>query len=506
MTRCLHSTFCLPQPLIITHDTDMPQQAPPIDARPFLSSSQKRELAAIPEPYRRVGAWLILIRDDSSGEWEERYTKCIECTGQRVPCIDRVDPGTKRRRCESCFLGDMKCSPGYELQNPDAEETPATSAARTKKRKHDKEDRNPMAAKTVKQVKAFKRSPSSSSARTKSAGSIIDLTTNNDDRLTNCVGEAQPQPARRETVLVRQQVDLTSDGSGSAAEDSSDSEGESDGEPPQLRMPRQRLSPAERGKQAAPLFIPPQTQRTQSIRAPPQARSVYPPRVGSLNLEESAATTSAGNVLPAPVASSSSSVRLRFYRNDRIKSLLYKARQTMHPRIAVMVDMREGTFSKKKMEPYDFTIAVATPANARTSTWTVAVIDNKKRLGRVLFNASGTGDVAQANNDEKKLYVKFALEKAFETFSGLMTLEALHHPCLKDLAGGSFYAATLAVACVRNLPSLPAHDFVINEDRALVEHSLLLDNVRNPPTSTTLGQASQVVARISRHDGQFRWA
>lgn len=486
----------------------MPQQAPPIDAEPFLGSSQKRELAAIPQPYRRVGAWLILIRDDPSGEWEKRNTKCIECTGQRVPCIDRIDPGTKRRRCESCFLGDMKCSPGYELQHSDAEETPAISSTRAKKRKHDKEDCNSMVTKTVKHAQTSSRSSSSSSACTKSSESIIDLTTD-DVRVNNRVGEAKPKPVGREASLDRQHArnaESTFDGSESAVEECSDSEGESDGEPPQLRMPRQRLSPEERGKQAAPLFTSPQTQRTQSVRAPPQARSVYPPRVGSLNLEQSAATMSAGSVLPAPVASSSSSVRLRFYRNDRIKSLLYKARHTMLPRIAVIVDLREGTFSKKKMEPYDFTIAVATPANARTSTWTVAVIDNRKRLGRILFNASGPGDAAQANNEERELYVKFALEKAFETFSGLISLEALHYPCLKDLAGGSFYAATLAVACVRNLPSLPDRDFVINEERALVEHSLLLDNVRNPPTSTTFGSASQVLARISRQDGQFRWA
>ncbi|EJT47147.1 hypothetical protein A1Q1_04140 [Trichosporon asahii var. asahii CBS 2479] len=486
----------------------MPQQAPPIDARPFLSSSQKRELASIPEPYRRVGAWLILIRDDRSGEWEERNTKCIECTGQRVPCIDRVDPGTKRRRCESCFLGDMKCSPGYELQNPDAEGTPATGSTRTKKRKHEKEDRDTKVRKSVKQAQTSRRSPSTSSAGTMSSESIIDLTAD-EVRVINRVGEAKPQPAGRETSLIRQHArdaESTFDGSDSAGEESSGSGSESEGDPPQLRMPRQRLSPEERGKQAAPPFNPPQMNRTRSIRAPPQARSAYPPRVGSLNMEESAANTSAGSVLPAPAASSSSSVRLRFYRNDRIKSLLYKARQTMRPRIAVIVDMREGTFSKKKIKPYDFTIAVATPANARTSTWTVTVIDNRKRLGRVLFNASGPGDVAQANNEERELYVKFALEKAFETFSGLITLEALRYPCLKDLAGGSFYAATLAVACVRNLPSLPDRDFVINEDRALVEHSLLLDNVRNPPPSTTFGSASQVVARISRQDGQFRWA
>lgn len=112
----------------------MPQKGPPLDAYPFLNTLQKSELANIPAPYRHVGAWLILIRDDRSGEWDERNTKCIECIGQRVPCIDRVDPGTKRRRCESCFLSDMKCSPGYELQNSAGDQ--ATSK---KKRKLEKE-------------------------------------------------------------------------------------------------------------------------------------------------------------------------------------------------------------------------------------------------------------------------------------------------------------------------------------------------------------------------------
>lgn len=158
------------------------------------------------------------------------------------------------------------------------------------------------------------------------------------------------------------------------------------------------------------------------------------------------------------------------------------------------------------MEPYDFTVAVATPANARTSTWMVTVVDHRRRLGRVLFDARGPGGVNDANEGERELYFKFALERAFDTFLGLMTMEAEHYPCLADVGGGSFYAATLAVACVRNLPGLPAREFVIDDDRALVEHSTLLDNVPTPPHSTTLGAALPVVARISRHDGQFQWA
>lgn len=115
--------------------TQMSPKAPPIDAEKFLDDSRKDELDQLPHPLRHVGAWLLLISGDERGEWEHRPIKCIECPGQRLPCIDRVNPGTKRRHCEGCSLGDLRCAPGYQMPGVDdtAPGSRATSQARKRK-------------------------------------------------------------------------------------------------------------------------------------------------------------------------------------------------------------------------------------------------------------------------------------------------------------------------------------------------------------------------------------
>lgn len=203
----------------------------------------------------------------------------------------------------------------------------------------------------------------------------------------------------------------------------------------------------------------------------------------------------------------SSPARLHFYNNERIRSLLAAARRKIPSRtdLLIMVDMRDGEFDAHKWERHQYTIAVATPANARTSTWLVMMCDHRNRLARVMFNANGPAGISRSNQEERDLYVKFALERAFDVFRGRVTVEGVNYTCLEDDTGGSFYATSLAIACVRRLPGLPLHDFMLDERKALIEHSALGANLREPPMSTTLGAESQVIGRISRHDGRFQW-
>lgn len=97
----------------------MAPQPPPLDATPFLNNEQQRELGRIPPPFRLLGAWLIVIRDDYLGQWDTRPVPCVECVGQRLPCIDKVG-SDDTSRCEGCRLNGYRCGNGHHTV--DAEE------------------------------------------------------------------------------------------------------------------------------------------------------------------------------------------------------------------------------------------------------------------------------------------------------------------------------------------------------------------------------------------------
>lgn len=495
--------------------TNMPPKAPPLNARPFLNDPQKAELATVPAPYQKVGAWLILIRDDHSDEWEERPTRCIECTGQGVPCIDKVNRGKKRRKCESCFPSEMKCSPGYEPDTT-ANDVVDLTGSTQKKRRLEKTSKSTL-PKNPKRAERASPAASSVSKRVKASQFLNDRTA--DGGRPRKTSKLWNLPARKQQAVVspRPASLASSDGiTGSEDSDSGEERSDSEGEPPQLRMPRRTRSPPraprsmmnkQRGAHISQTR-PPTPSKTPASSRESSHFSQYPPVVGSVKTkgggQDDGPVSAINSSLSTTPHASTPSARLRFYHNDRIRALLYKARQTMQPRIAVIVDLQERAFSKSTMSQYDFTVSVSTPTCAGTSTWLVTVIDHENRRGRVLFNANGPG--GYASQAEKDAYVRFILEKAFDTFRGVATMEGVNYPCLEDVAGGSFYATTLAVACVRNLPALPLRDIVIDDEKATVEHSTLLDNVPMPPMSTALGPSSPVVGRISRHDGRLRLA
>ncbi|EJT47148.1 hypothetical protein A1Q2_02062 [Trichosporon asahii var. asahii CBS 8904] len=112
----------------------MTPQPPPLDATPFLNDEQQRELGRTPLPFRLLGAWLILIRDDYLGQWSTRQVPCVECVGQRLPCIDKVGSEVAAR-CEGCRFNGYRCSNGDAVA-VDAEDRPALAERiSTKKRK-----------------------------------------------------------------------------------------------------------------------------------------------------------------------------------------------------------------------------------------------------------------------------------------------------------------------------------------------------------------------------------
>lgn len=111
---------------------------PPLNAVPYLNDEQRRELSSISAPNRLLGAWLILIRDDSLGEWEGRLLPCAECVHHRLPCVDyaRAEPSS---RCEGCFRNNQQC--GLTYSPPIAtQEVPPPMHQTSKKRKLERTD------------------------------------------------------------------------------------------------------------------------------------------------------------------------------------------------------------------------------------------------------------------------------------------------------------------------------------------------------------------------------
>lgn len=491
----------------------MPQKAPPIDAQKFLSDSQKRELAGVPPPYHQVAAWLLLIRDDRGGEWEQRDVKCIECTGQRVPCIDRINPGTKRRRCECCFLGDMKCSPGYERQTSANTPGPSTEPVRKQKRKLKTENSktpSKMPKYTPVSDSASRSSASSSSAsrgsnkRVKTSQTVIDLTSDGEGR--NSARSISKRRTLKTNVIARRSPIKDGDSS-SAADDSEEEDGESEREPPRLQMPSRLPRVVESGRR--PDGQPHGARPSSSTQKPSRPRTgppplMYPPRVGTLKQEGDSESSATDRTASSSTTSNKPSVRLPFYSNDHIRGLIRKARlRTRAFRIAILVDLQEGAYKETIMQKHDFSIAVATPGNARTSTWVVTVIDHDRQLARVLFDSRG-GSTA-SSEEEREVYVRFALEKAFDAFNGLVTVEAVDCPCLKDDKGGGIVATSIAIACMRGLPKLPLCDFRIDVEEALEDHKALQNNFWSLSDSRLLGPRTRVMARICKDSGQFEW-
>lgn len=117
----------------------MTPQPPPLDATPFLNDEQQRELSRTPLPFRLLGAWLILIRDDYLGQWSTRQVPCVECVGQRLPCLDKIGSEVAAR-CEGCRFNGYRCNNGDAVAvNP--EDRPALAERISpKKRKHESLD------------------------------------------------------------------------------------------------------------------------------------------------------------------------------------------------------------------------------------------------------------------------------------------------------------------------------------------------------------------------------
>lgn len=194
------------------------------------------------------------------------------------------------------------------------------------------------------------------------------------------------------------------------------------------------------------------------------------------------------------------------YTYARIRWLLGQARRGVQTRLLIRVDLRDGEFDTLKWERHDFTVVVTSPSSARASTWLVSLVDHKMRLARVFFSANGTVELSRNGRAEKELFVEATLRTAFDSFMGRVSVEGFAQPRLEEGPAGNFHATSLAIACVRALPDVPVRDFIIDDEKALQEHSALLEADPNPPTSVTLGPASQVVARVSRLDGRFSWA
>lgn len=144
---------------------------------------------------------------------------------------------------------------------------------------------------------------------------------------------------------------------------------------------------------------------------------------------------------------------------------------------------------------------MVTPSHARTSTWLVVVADHKNGVAHVLFNTRGPTKAIRVKDAEREDHVEFALRRVFDALNGCVTVEGVHYGRLESSAGGGFYATALASACVRSFPDFPVHD----EKTSLAELSALAARLPDPPKSTAVGSTSQVVARISRHDGRLRW-
>lgn len=139
----------------------MAPQPPPLDATPFLNDEQQRELGRIPPPFRLLGAWLMVIRDDYLGQWDTRPVPCVECVGQRLPCIEKVG-SDDTFRCEGCRLNGYRC--GNVHHTVDAEEGRALAdRIFSKKRKLESPD------------------PESSPAAVSSIDTKLDLPSNIDD-------------------------------------------------------------------------------------------------------------------------------------------------------------------------------------------------------------------------------------------------------------------------------------------------------------------------------------
>lgn len=409
----------------------MPPIAPPIDAELFLNSQQKSDLERIPAPFRPVGAWLILLRDDRRGEWDQRRPKCVECTGQQIPCLDRVNPSAKRSRCEGCCLGDMRCAPGYEppAQN-DAPLIPM-EFAQTGKRTYDEEGYSSTTRKILKLAEG------SVAATASSESSVPPAYTSSN--------ESTPFAAVRDT--------LPSSLGGSPSKAESD-------------------------------------------------RTTLVTETDGKNEKMAKATTSLERV---QVMSSSTSYPQ--YPFGRVRWLIGQVRKNVHiSHLLIRIDLRDGEFDNRMWNDHDFTVAVTSPKRARASTWLVSVVDHKNRLARVMFNANGQTKTGSSGDGEGELFVRSALRTAFDAFMGRVTVEGINCPRLVEGAAGNFYATSLAIACVRSLPEIPVHDFIIEDAKALQEHAALLDDAPNPPSAASLGAISQVVARISRHDGRFQMA
>lgn len=111
----------------------MPPRPPPIDATPHLDERQQEELSSIAMPLRLLGAWLLLIRDDRLGGWEQRLLPCPECVDHRLPCVDPANVEA-RTRCEGCYLNDLACGQGRTSSELDAGRRPPADPL-NKKRK-----------------------------------------------------------------------------------------------------------------------------------------------------------------------------------------------------------------------------------------------------------------------------------------------------------------------------------------------------------------------------------
>lgn len=112
----------------------MTPQPPPLDATPFLNDKQQRELSCTPPQFRLLGAWLIVLRDDYLGQWSTRPVPCVECVGQRLPCLDKAGRESSAR-CEGCRLNGYSCGNGDNHDHEADESRPLSDRISSKKRK-----------------------------------------------------------------------------------------------------------------------------------------------------------------------------------------------------------------------------------------------------------------------------------------------------------------------------------------------------------------------------------